>query len=162
VPALLPAIVLFLLIRWLCLFGAVVACAQHCSSYPVEPGWISRGQTAFATFFGFAIYCGPSAVERLNTLCMCGAVLAFGLLVRASTVETPSGDLDRADWGELEHAIPVIVVAFSYHNIVPSVFNSLENSTVRKLVRAICSWITSKEPSKRNDTPPSPLNADYH
>jgi amino acid permease len=126
--ALLPTIALLLLLltTWL-----LAAAMQHCSSYPVPPGWISRGQTLFATFFGFAVYCGPGAVERLNSLCMCGAVLAFGLLVRASTAGTAAGDLDRANWGELDHAIPVIVVAFSYHNIVPSVFCSLENNTVR-------------------------------
>ena len=92
---------------------------------------MSRAQCTLCAFFGFFIYCGPGAVERLNSMFMVGAAIAFCLVVHATTVEQPSGNLDQADWGQLGDAVPVIVVALSFHNIVPSVFHSLGSSTVR-------------------------------
>ena len=62
---------------------------------------------------------------------MVGVVVAFCLLVYGTTADQPSGNLDRADWAQLGDAVPVIVVALSFHNIVPSVFHSLGSSTVR-------------------------------
>lgn len=70
---------------------------MHCSTYPVPHGWVSVAQTFFAMFFGCVVGCGPNVVERLNSICMCGAVVAFILLVRAATSDEygSSGDLQR-------------------------------------------------------------------
>uniref|UniRef100_A0A7S2MD73 Amino acid transporter transmembrane domain-containing protein n=1 Tax=Helicotheca tamesis TaxID=374047 RepID=A0A7S2MD73_9STRA len=107
------------------------------------------GKLLFTALFCGIIFKGPSIVERINAVCMCGAILVFFVLVNAATydvdtaVEEIEGELSTAtgnatdtqivtaekNWGEIPGTLPVMVVAFSYHNMVPSVFASLGRHT---------------------------------
>ena len=100
------------------------------------------GQLSFALVFGVVISHGPRLVERINTICMGAAVLAFTMLVyfalraapatvvgqqQSEVVLAGDGLGSRVNWGAVPAALPVMVVAFSYHNTVPSVFATLSH-----------------------------------
>ena len=120
--------------------GLAAGCAE--GAEPPSAGALFAGQLGFALVFGGVILRGPKVVERLNSVCMAGAVLAFCALVYYALTATPaaataaageqgpepepSGGLGaRSDWSVVPGALPVMVVAFSYHNTVPSVFATL-------------------------------------
>jgi tyrosine-specific transport protein len=133
------------------LLGIALHCAANSwdacvdSSPPPQPWAVTIGQMGFAVGFSAVIFRGPGPVERLNTICMGAAMLAFAALVYAAAAAASAAAATSSstqplpadpgpepepvgpvsDWGALRGALPVMIVAFSYHNTVPSVFSSL-------------------------------------
>ncbi|EFJ49671.1 hypothetical protein VOLCADRAFT_44638, partial [Volvox carteri f. nagariensis] len=85
------------------------------------------GAALFAVGFGGICYaCTPRQFDRINGLLLglAGASFTALLVVAGSHIDLPV--LSRADWSAVPPTIPVIALAFVYHNIVPVVVNNLE------------------------------------
>mmetsp|Transcript_1393 Transcript_1393/g.4018 ORF Transcript_1393/g.4018 Transcript_1393/m.4018 type:complete len:846 (-) Transcript_1393:186-2723(-) len=91
--------------------------------------------TAFSATFGAVLLAGPNPTDKVNTVCLAIAIAAYVMLlqVAAGTVLIPN--LLQANWGAAPAALPVMVVAFTFHNIVPSLLSYLGSS--RRVMQAI-------------------------
>uniref|UniRef100_A0A7S0N4E9 Thiamine phosphate synthase/TenI domain-containing protein n=1 Tax=Pyramimonas obovata TaxID=1411642 RepID=A0A7S0N4E9_9CHLO len=85
---------------------------------------------------GGTVYAGTRQTERLNGLCLVVAVVAYAILTTSVADFIRLGPLLSAfRWRETFPALPLMVVAFTFHNIVPSLLAYL--GSARRVVTAI-------------------------
>lgn len=97
------------------------------------PSWATCG--TFAAGLGAFVYAGTGPTERLNSVCLAVAIAAYVALV-AIGFSSISGDaLLRASWPSTLRTLPIMVVAFTFHNMVPSLLPYL--GSARQVVRAV-------------------------
>lgn len=84
----------------------------------------------FALFFGFFVYLGTKAVDRINWLLMAGLFLSYFLLIGVGSTEVRTELLKRADWKMSLAATPILFGAFGYHNLLPSLSTYLKRHIV--------------------------------
>jgi tyrosine-specific transport protein len=77
---------------------------------------------------------GMKVMSRGNTLLMIAMWVAFLILVLKCGASMEFSRLDYKDWGFLPATLPVMVTAFHFHNIIPTICRSLNNDqwAVRK------------------------------
>ncbi|KAK9810408.1 hypothetical protein WJX72_010274 [[Myrmecia] bisecta] len=97
------------------------------------PAW--AGCAAFATGLGAVVYAGTGATERVNSACVLVAVLAYGALLALGARGVDLNLLLHANWPASLSALPIMVVAFTFHNIVPSLLAYL--GTAKRVLQAI-------------------------
>ncbi len=66
-----------------------------------------------------------SFLQKLNTLFILVLVSAFAILLGQGIGQIETSRLTRADWGYLPATLPIIVTAFHFHNIIPTISTSL-------------------------------------
>lgn len=98
-------------------------------SYPMSCGLMSL-------FFGFLIFWGTRAIDRINWLLMVGAIVSFFLLVMVGSGEVSNALLARSDWRLFLLAAPTLFSAYGYHNIVPTItfYLKRDKSKIRKAI----------------------------
>ncbi|QDZ22820.1 tyrosine/tryptophan transporter protein [Chloropicon primus] len=97
------------------------------------PSWL--GITGFTAVSGVALYSGPKKIDLLNRVCVMAALYSFvQLIVRCSGSLQPTL-LARANWEVANKCLPIMVVAFTFHNIIPSLVGYL--GSPRTVVKAI-------------------------
>jgi len=79
----------------------------------------------FTIGFGATIYCGSEAVDRTNSICLAVALAAFSMLAGLSGGVVNTSSLLFAQWGSTLQTLPLVVVAFTFHNMIPSLFKYL-------------------------------------
>ncbi|KXZ49306.1 hypothetical protein GPECTOR_22g900 [Gonium pectorale] len=85
------------------------------------------GAAAFAMGFGGLCYgTTQSQFDRINGLLLGMAVAAFVALLTVAGSEVDWPVLGRANWATVPPTIPVMALAFVYHNIVPVIVHNLE------------------------------------
>lgn len=82
------------------------------------PGW--SGSLIFVLLFGWVIYLGTRKVDLFNRGLMVGKIGFFLLLVVAGASYINPGLLLRADPIYAPSALPLLVIAFGFHNMIPS------------------------------------------
>ncbi len=90
------------------------------------PGWL--GTLIYVFVFSPIVYFGIFWAERLNLILMIG--IAAALLFSISYV-SPS-QLHRMEWGKMGWALPMILTAFGYQSLIPTLFNYM-NRDVHKM-----------------------------
>ncbi len=105
------------------------------------PDWISR--TIYVLLLAPAIYFGAKCVARLNAFFMGGLVLAFLALVALAADRVRLDLLARFDFGSAWNALPILLTAFGFQNLIPTLLEYL-NRNARLLNRAI--WIGTTIP----------------
>jgi len=99
----------------------------------VAPEWGSLGYVA--GWGALCFYTEPRVMDRINTTLVGGVVAAFlGLLAVALPSVEPGLLLEGSDWGAVPDSVPVIALAYVYHNVVPVICTALEGD--RDKVRA--------------------------
>ena len=111
-----------LLIAYIAEAGGILTNTLHLSEYP----W--SGPLLFTTLLGSLFTFGPSAVEGVNNLFVLAVLLSFFGLVGAglSSIDLTNLNLIHQDYQQLLPALPVILVALVYHNIVPTICSQLK------------------------------------
>lgn len=84
------------------------------------------GSFAFVSLLGVFVYFGAFAVDRLNRILMAGLVITFFLLVMVGMPHVQSKFLEYINWRECLWALPVMIISFGYHNLVPSLTTYLD------------------------------------
>lgn len=84
------------------------------------------GSFAFVSLLGVFVYFGAFAVDRLNRILMAGLVITFFLLVMVGMPHVQSKFLEHVNWRECLWALPVMIISFGYHNLVPSLTTYLD------------------------------------
>ncbi|MEM7175464.1 MAG: aromatic amino acid transport family protein [Chlamydiota bacterium] len=86
------------------------------------------GILLFTCLFGWVVYIGASAVDRINTMLMIGlggAYLAF-IIVGSSEIKVDL--LKRTNWLPAALGLPVIFTSFSFQGVIPSLTTYLERN----------------------------------
>jgi tyrosine-specific transport protein len=87
----------------------------------------------FFTFSSWVVLVGMRFINRANAVFMFLLISSFaGLLVVAGS-HMDGNNLGFQDWSFLPSALPIVICAFAYQNVIPSICISLEND--RKRIR---------------------------
>ena len=91
------------------------------------------GGLGFALLIGASVYfSSPRALDKINSVLVGGVVATFLVLVGTALSQTdPAGLLSPCDWQKAGATIPVITLAFVFHNVIPVVATSLEGDTTK-------------------------------
>ncbi len=88
------------------------------------PKWL--GSVGFVTILGIIVYFGAFAVDRLNRILMGGLILTYFMLVMLGVPHVRREFLSYVDWSQCIWAIPVMIISFGYHNLIPSLTTYLD------------------------------------
>lgn len=99
------------------------------------PRW--AGSIVFVGAFGVIIYYGTFAVDRLNRILMGGLILTYLFLFFNGSEHIQKKFLEHIDWGESVWAIPVMLISFGYHNLVPSLSTYMDYNPKKMRVAII-------------------------
>lgn len=101
--------------------------------HPVSP---LIGSLLCTAMVGVVIYIGTHWVDHLNRLFMIGLVLSYILLVAIGAFFVNPEALLQRHWTAALTTIPIMLISFGYHNLIPSLSHYLHRN-VKKLRLAI-------------------------
>jgi len=93
------------------------------------PDW--GGSLFFVLLFGWIIYMGTRPVDMWNRVFMIGKIGAFLGLVVIGVTQIQSELLNRSVPEYTLYALPILVISFGFHNMIPSLTHYLNNSVKR-------------------------------
>lgn len=89
------------------------------------PDWTSKFMLPL--FFGAFIYLGTKGVDAINRLLMIALIAAYCILVFFLPEHIDLKLLTHIEWGPFIYAAPVVITAFGYHIIIPSLTTYLHH-----------------------------------
>ncbi len=90
------------------------------------PDWV--GSLFFVILFGFVVYRGTRPVDLWNRVLMVGKIAVFiGFILFGVSYIQPSL-LSRSDAKYTVLALPILVIAFGFHNMIPSLTDYFQNN----------------------------------
>ena len=89
------------------------------------PTWAAS--LIFVLVFGWIIYLGTRPVDLWNRVMMGGKIAAFLCLVFLGAQHIQPALLKRSEPQFLLYSIPILVIAFGFHNLIPSLTNYFHN-----------------------------------
>ncbi len=95
--------------------------------------------------FSFLIVAGIGAIvvlygarflDRLNQWLMLGLVVTYCILILAAASHIDLSHLGRSSWAYAPYCLPVMIISFGYHNLVPSLVTYLDydRRAIRKAI----------------------------
>ena len=93
------------------------------------PLWI--GSIFFVLVFGWIVYLGTRKVDLVNRVLMVGKILSFFLLVFFTVGFIKPTLLNYTDPKYCIYSLPILIVSFGFHNMIPSLQNYLGGDTKR-------------------------------
>jgi tyrosine-specific transport protein len=94
-----------------------------------QPDWI--GSLLFTLIFGIVIYTGTRHVDYLNRLLMVGLIVAYCILVVLGSQHIHFAYLATAQWKISFASLPVLIISFGFHNMIPSLAMYLKGDVAR-------------------------------
>jgi tyrosine-specific transport protein len=114
-----------LLVAYVAQGGDVLATALRSHFFPHLPTWV--GLVIFAIALGGFVLWGRSQwVETLNTILVGMVILSFLGLLLLGSQQTDLTQVTSPHWRLITPAVPVMLVALFYHNVIPVVTTRLE------------------------------------
>ena len=100
---------------------------------PLPPALCSLG---FAFFFGIIVYFGTRPVDLINRWLMAGLILTYLAMIALGLPKIQPAQLLYSEPGAAFLALPVLVISFGFHNIIPSLTHYLHEDlrSVRKAI----------------------------
>lgn len=99
------------------------------------PDWC--GSLLFTLIFGIVIYTGVRQVDYLNRLLMVGLILAYCVLVLLASLHIKASYLAVKQWKYAFAALPVLIISFGFHNMIPSLAMYLKGNVKRLRVTVL-------------------------
>lgn len=93
------------------------------------PDW--GGSLFFVVLFGWVVYMGTRPVDLWNRMLMVGKITAFLGLAFWGSSHVQSNLLDRSAPEFALYALPILVISFGFHNMIPSLTDYLKNDLKR-------------------------------
>jgi tyrosine-specific transport protein len=87
--------------------------------------WV--GSLFFTLLIGWIVYLGTRAVDQLNRFLMLGLIATYLALVVVGLPHLRTNLLGESHWAPIWCAIPVIMVSFGFHNMIPSMTTYLRS-----------------------------------
>lgn len=91
--------------------------------------WV--GSLFFVLLLGGVLYFGLRTVDLWNRVLMVGKICAYLGLVIVGASHVSSSLLSRADLHYLFYSLPVMVIAFGFHNMIPTITNYMKGDLKR-------------------------------
>jgi len=88
----------------------------------LSPG---TGAIAFVALTGAVLFAGTGAVDTVNRVMTAGLLILYAGIVAAGAADADWGSLAAADWAAAPAAVPVVLLALVYHDLVPVVVAQL-------------------------------------
>ena len=85
------------------------------------PAWL--GGLFFVVLFGSIVYMGTRQVDLWNRALMFGKIIAFVCLIFLGMSHVDSSLLLRTDPKYAIFSLPVLIISFGFHNMIPSITN---------------------------------------
>lgn len=82
------------------------------------PVWV--GSAAIGLLFGICVYLGTKAVDLFNRLLMVGLICSYVLLVALGAPHVHAEYLEYKNWAVAPFVLPLMIISFGFHNLVPS------------------------------------------
>jgi tyrosine-specific transport protein len=101
------------------------------------------GSFAFVTLLFLALVLGTGALDWMNRLFMIGLAVTYVGLIAFGLPSVATKNLALADWRGSFAALPVLIVAFGFQNLVPSLVRYLDRDA-KKVRKSI--WIGTTIP----------------
>ena len=98
------------------------------------PDWVAG--LAATLLFALMIYCGTQTVDRFNRLLMLGLIVSYFALVAMGKSHVNAVYLQQVDWKAAAFVVPVMIISFGYHNLIPSMTSYFQGDA-RKLRQTI-------------------------
>ena len=105
------------------------------------PRWIAG--LAITLFFGFQVYFGAIAVDRVNRIFMFGLIFVYIVLIFAGIGNVRMDLLLYSNWSKSLLVLPIMVVMFGYHNLIPSLTSYFQGQEKRLIWTIIIGSIIS-------------------
>lgn len=99
------------------------------------PAW--AGSLLFVVLFGWIVYLGTRTVDLFNRGLMVGKICFFILLICVGVFFIKPWLLSRSDPVYATSALPLLVIAFGFHNIIPSLTAYLKGDLKRVRITII-------------------------
>lgn len=96
------------------------------------------GSLIVCAIFGVFVYLGTQAVDMFNRLLMAGLVLTYILLVMLGSSHVEAENLRFQNWSAAALVLPVMIISFGFHNLVPSLTTYLNKDVKRLRLAIIC------------------------
>lgn len=93
------------------------------------PNWL--GILIMVGIFGVMVYLGTQAVDNFNRALMLGLIVTYVLLVAFGLSHVKTDYLQHSNWGAALFMVPVLIVSFGFHNLVPSLTKYLDYDAKR-------------------------------
>lgn len=86
---------------------------------------------AFVVLFGLFVYYGTSVVDQANRVLMIGLLICYVLLVFTGIPHVDLDLLSHRDWSVVPELMPVMILSFGFHNLIPSLTSYLKGHAGR-------------------------------
>lgn len=96
------------------------------------PSWVAM--MVFTAIFGFFVFLGPRAVDKVNVLLMVGLGVTYFTFVYLGWPHVKTHHLEHSNWRLSLLALPVAFASFGYQGIVPTLTTYLKRNV--KTLRA--------------------------
>lgn len=93
------------------------------------PDWL--GSVALIVLFGWVVYLGTRSVDLCNRFLMSVKILFFGFLVLSSMTYVNPQLLLHVDFMYASKSFPLLIIAFGFQNMVPSLTNYMKGDLKR-------------------------------
>lgn len=98
------------------------------------PEW--GGSLIFVTLFGWIVFLGTRPADLWNRVLMIGKIASFLILVFLGARQVQVNLLIRSNPDYALFALPVLIISFGFHNMIPSIMEYL-NGNLKRVRRAI-------------------------
>lgn len=95
----------------------------------VLPNWL--GILIMVGIFGLMVYLGTQAADKFNRVLMFGLIATYVLLVALGLSHVNTDYLQHVNWNAALFMVPVLIVSFGFHNLVPSLTQYLQHDAKR-------------------------------
>lgn len=99
---------------------------------------VSTSAIIYVLVFAPVVYLGAHSVDRLNLILMAGLILTYLGFIAIAAPSVNFDLLKRGDWSKAWLAIPVMLTAFTYQVIVPTLVTYMERNVRKVRLAIIC------------------------
>lgn len=86
----------------------------------------------FTAMCGATIAMGSKIVDSTNSVCLAVALAAFAVLLACAGSTVKAEALLFCNWSGVLRTMPIMVVAFTFHNVIPSIVTYLGSRSAAK------------------------------
>lgn len=115
-----------LLVAYISGTGALFSSFFYSFFHLQVPDWV--GSVALIVLFGWIVYLGTRSVDLCNRFLMLVKIVCFGLLVLFSATYIKPQLLLHVDPIYAPMSFPLLVIAFGFHNMIPSLTNYMKGN----------------------------------
>lgn len=107
--------------------GELLADFAYRYGHMVIPHWV--GSSFICLLFGLFVYLGTASVDKFNRILMFGLIAAYLFLVVLGSPHVERQNLEFKDWSTALLVLPIMIISFGFHNMIPSLKTYLHGDT---------------------------------